>query len=146
MPVIGFLYAEPGHATGGVLAAEYGFRRGLGEMGLVDGQNIAVDYRSTVGQFEHLPAMAADLASRNVAVIVSLDSDSITRAAIAATKTIPIVFTTAGNPVQLGFVASWNRPGRGCGTLQSSSIRGMRLSRSYSIRRSKPPHSLWGSA
>src|SRR5262245_20807634 len=61
-PVIGFLYAEPGYATGGVLAAEYGFRRGLPEMGFVEGQNVAIDYRSTTAQFDQLPAMAADLA------------------------------------------------------------------------------------
>src|SRR5262249_21833586 len=70
-----------------------------------------IDYRSTAGQFDRLPEMVADLAGRNVAVIISIDSDPATRAAMAATQTIPIVFTTAGNPVQLGFVASWNRPG-----------------------------------
>jgi putative ABC transport system substrate-binding protein len=102
-PVIGVLYT--------VLAAEYGFRRGLSETGFVEGQNLAIDYRSTAGQFDRLPEMAADLAGRNVAVIISIDSDPATRAAMAATQTIPIVFTTAGNPVQLGFVASWNRPG-----------------------------------
>jgi putative ABC transport system substrate-binding protein len=101
-PVIGVLYD--------VLAAEYGLRRGLSEMGFVEGRNVAVDYRSA-GQFDRLPAMAADLVSRNVAVIVSIDSDPATRAAMAATQTIPIVFTTAGSPVQLGFVASLNRPG-----------------------------------
>jgi putative ABC transport system substrate-binding protein len=96
-PVIGVLYD--------VLAAEYGLRRGLSEMGFVEGRNVAVDYRSA-GQFDRLPAMAADLVSRNVAVIVSIDSDPAIRAAMAATQIIPIVFTTAGNPVQLGFVAS----------------------------------------
>jgi putative ABC transport system substrate-binding protein len=109
--VIGFLYAEPGYATGGVLAAEYGFRRGLAEMGFVEGRNVAIDYRSTTGQFDQLAAMAADLASRNVTVIITIDSDPVTRAAMAATQNIPIVFTTAGDPVQLGFVATWNRPG-----------------------------------
>jgi putative ABC transport system substrate-binding protein len=101
-PVIGVLYDA--------LAAEYGFRRGLSEMGFVEGRNVAVDYRSA-GQVDRLPAMAADLVSHNVAVIVSFDSDPATRAAMAATQTIPIVFTTAGSPVQLGFVASLNRPG-----------------------------------
>jgi putative ABC transport system substrate-binding protein len=109
-PVIGFLYAEAGYATGGALAAEYGFRRGLAEMGFVEGRNVAIDYRSTTAQFNQLPAMAGDLAGRNVAVIISIDSDPVTRAAMAATQNIPIVFTTAGNPVQLGFVATWNRP------------------------------------
>jgi putative ABC transport system substrate-binding protein len=101
--VIGFLHA--------VVAAEYGFRRGLSEMGVVDGRNVAIDYRSTGGQSDRLPAMAAELASRNVAVIISLDNDLATWTAMAATRSIPIVFTTASNPVQLGFVASFNRPG-----------------------------------
>jgi putative ABC transport system substrate-binding protein len=101
--VIGFLHA--------VVAAEYGFRRGLSEMGFVDGRNVAIDYRSAAGQYDRLPAMAAELASRNVAVIVSLDGDLATWTAMATTRTIPIVFTTASNPVQLGFVASFNRPG-----------------------------------
>jgi putative tryptophan/tyrosine transport system substrate-binding protein len=102
-PVIGFL--------NDLLAAEYGFRRGLSDMGYFEGGNIAIDYRSVTRQVDRLPAMAADLVSRNVAVIVCLDGDLATRAAMAATKTIPIVFTTAGSPLQLGFVASLNRPG-----------------------------------
>ena len=103
-PVIGFLYD--------VLAAEYGFRRGLSDRGFVEGRNVAIDYRSTAaGQFDRLPALASDLVSRNVAVIISIDSDRATQAARAATQTIPIVFTTAGNPVKLGFVASLSRPG-----------------------------------
>ena len=101
--VIGFLHA--------VSAAEYGFRRGLSEMGFVEGRNVAIDYRSTAGQSDRLPAMAADLVSRNDAVIISIDNDLATRAAMTATRSIPIVFTTTGSPVQLGFVASLNRPG-----------------------------------
>jgi hypothetical protein len=80
-------------------------------MGFVEGRNVAIDYRSTAGQSDRLPAMAAELVSRNVAVIISIDNDLATLAAMAATRSIPIVFTTAGNPVQLGFVASLNRPG-----------------------------------
>ena len=101
--VIGFLHA--------VTAAEYGLRRGLSEMGFVEGRNLAIDYRSTAGRSDRLATMAADLASRNVAVIISIDNDLATRAAMAATRSIPIVFTTTGSPVQLGFVASWNQPG-----------------------------------
>jgi ABC-type uncharacterized transport system substrate-binding protein len=101
--VIGFLHA--------VIVAEYGFRRGLSAMGFVEGRNVAIDYRSTASQSDRLPEMAAELAGRNVAVIISFDSDLATRAAMTATRSIPIVFTTAGNPVQLGFVASLNRPG-----------------------------------
>jgi putative ABC transport system substrate-binding protein len=102
-PVIGFLYDS--------LAAEYGFRRGLSDMGYVEGGNVAIDYRSATRQVDQLPAMAADLVRRNVAVIVSIHSDLATQAAMAATRSIPIVFTTAGNPVQLGFVSTLNRPG-----------------------------------
>jgi putative ABC transport system substrate-binding protein len=80
-------------------------------MGFVDGHNFAIDYRSTATQSDRLPAMAAALVSRNVAVIISLNSDLATWTAMAATRSIPIVFTTASNPVQLGFVASFNRPG-----------------------------------
>src|SRR5262249_44962398 len=64
--VIGFLHA--------VTAAEYGLRRGLSEMGFVEGRNLAIDYRSTAGRSDRLAAMAADLASRNVAVIISIDN------------------------------------------------------------------------
>jgi putative ABC transport system substrate-binding protein len=102
-PVIGFLYD--------LSAAEYGFRRGLSDMGYFEGGNVAIDYRSATGQVDRLPAMAADLVNRNVAVIISVGSDDATRAAMTATRTTPIVFTTAGSPVQLGFVASLNRPG-----------------------------------
>jgi putative ABC transport system substrate-binding protein len=102
-PVLGFLYAT--------LAAEYGLRLGLSDLGYVEGENIAIDYRSATVQVDRLPAMAEELARRHVAVIISVGDDHATRAAMAATKTIPIVFTTAGSPVQLGFVASLNRPG-----------------------------------
>jgi putative ABC transport system substrate-binding protein len=108
MPVIGVLY--------GVSAAEWaeqmaGFRRGLGETGFVDGRNVAIEYRWAEGQYDRLPAMAADLVGRKVAVILAGGGDLATRAAMAATKTIPIVFTTAADPVGAGFVASLNRPG-----------------------------------
>ena len=97
-PVIGFLYA--------VLGAEYGFRRGLSELGFFEGTNVAIDYRWSTGQLDHLPAMASVLAKRNVAVIICFDNDLATQAAKVATKSIPIVFTTGGDPVRLGFVAS----------------------------------------
>jgi putative ABC transport system substrate-binding protein len=108
MPVIGVLY--------GVSAAEWaeqmaGFRRGLGETGFVEGRNVAIEYRWAEGQYDRLPAMAADLVGRKVAVILAGGGDLATRAAMAATKTIPIVFTTAADPVGAGFVASLNRPG-----------------------------------
>jgi putative ABC transport system substrate-binding protein len=108
MPVIGSLY--------GVSAAEWaspmaGFRRGLGEMGFDEGRNVAIEYRWAEGQFDRMPAMAADLISRKVAVILVGGNLDGVRAAMAATQTIPIVFTTAANPIATGLVASLNRPG-----------------------------------
>jgi putative ABC transport system substrate-binding protein len=108
VPVIGSLY--------GVSAAQWaepmaGFRRGLNEWGFVEGGNVTIEYRWAEGQFDRMPAMAADLVNRKVAVIlVGGNLDGI-RAAMAATRTIPIVFTTASDPVATGLVASLNRPG-----------------------------------
>src|SRR5262245_49014493 len=108
LPVIGSLH--------GVAAAQWtertaGFRRGLGEAGFVEGRNVAIEFRWADGQFERLPAMAADLVGRKVAVLFTGASDLAPRAAIAATSTIPIVFTTATDPVGAGFVRSLSRPG-----------------------------------
>jgi ABC-type uncharacterized transport system substrate-binding protein len=100
----------------GVAAAQWadrmsGFHKGLGEAGFVEGRNVAIEYRWAEGQFERLPAMAADLVDRQVAVILAGASDVAIRAAMAATKTIPIVFTTASDPVRAGFVSNFRRPG-----------------------------------
>jgi ABC-type uncharacterized transport system substrate-binding protein len=108
LPVIGSLY--------GVSAAEWaepmgGFRRGLNEQGFVEGRNVTIEYRWAEGQFDRMPAMVADLVSRKVAVILVGGNLDGVRAAIAATRTIPIVFTTASDPVATGLVASLNRPG-----------------------------------
>ena len=108
LPVIGVLY--------GLSAAEWAdrmaaVRRGLSETGFVEGRNVAIDYRWAESQLDRLPAMAADLVSSKVAVILAGGSNVGVRAAMAATRTIPIVFTTANDPVALGFVASLNRPG-----------------------------------
>jgi putative ABC transport system substrate-binding protein len=107
-PVIGVLH--------GVSAAQWadrmvGFHQGLGEAGFAEGRNVAIEYRWAEGQFDRLPAMAADLVSRKVMVICAGASDVAIRAAMAATQTIPIVFTTASDPVSAGFVGSLNRPG-----------------------------------
>ena len=121
LPTIGVLH--------GVSAAEWadrmvGFNRGLREAGFIERHNVAIEYRWAEGQFERLPAMAADLVSRNVAVICAGAGDVAIRTAMAATKTIPIVFTTASDPVRAGFVLSLARPG---GNVTGATFMGVEL-------------------
>ena len=87
------------------------FRQGLKEVGFVEGQNVAIEHRWAEGQFDRLPAMAADLVGRQVSVIFAGGLDVRIREVKAAISAIPIVFATAGDPVKLGLVASFNRPG-----------------------------------
>jgi putative ABC transport system substrate-binding protein len=86
-------------------------RRGLRDLGYVEGQNLVIEYRYAEGRPERLPALAADLVRLKPDVVFSLGGD-VTPAAVKATQTIPIVFTSSADPVQLGFVASLARPGR----------------------------------
>jgi putative tryptophan/tyrosine transport system substrate-binding protein len=87
------------------------FRQGLGQAGYVEGRNLVIEFRFADGQYDRLPALAADLVLRRVDVIVTTAGTGITRVAQAATTTIPIVFATASDPVQDGLVKSINRPG-----------------------------------
>src|SRR6266851_5421668 len=107
MPVIGFLRSAPfdNSATHLVTA----FRQGLKDAGFVEGQNVAVEYSSAENHLDRLPALAAELIRRPVAVIVGNNISAL--AAKAATTTVPIVFADGGDPVRDGLVASLNRPG-----------------------------------
>jgi putative ABC transport system substrate-binding protein len=124
-PVIGFLNSHFPEEVAELIDA---FRRGLSDFGFAEGRNVSIEFHWAQGQYDRLPALAADLASRKVAVIVGSDNPSAV-AAKKATSTIPIVFTTDGGPVALGLVSSLNRPGgnvTGVG-LFSGALSGKRL-------------------
>ena len=107
IPVIGYLSTQSADDS---KLFTVPFLQGLKETGYVEGQNVAIDHRWAENQIDRLPALVADLVRRRVAVILA-EGAAAARAAKAATTTIPIVFTTGGDPIALGLVASLNRPG-----------------------------------
>jgi putative tryptophan/tyrosine transport system substrate-binding protein len=108
VPMIGVL--NPTTVGGVWLPLEAAFRQGLSDTGYAEGRNVRIEGRWAEGQYDRLPALAADLTQHGVAAIVAFTTPA-AQAAKAATTTIPIVFTTISDPVQIGLVASLNRPG-----------------------------------
>ena len=121
MPVIGVLSGGSPDSEGEFLKA---FMRSLGHAGYDEGRNVAFEYRWANDHLERLPALAADLARRNVTLILSLSGTITVLAARSVTQTIPIVFVTGGDPVKAGIVASLNRPG---GNITGISVMGSAL-------------------
>jgi putative tryptophan/tyrosine transport system substrate-binding protein len=108
VPVVGYLSSLAQNERPNLIDA---FRRGLDEAGYVEGRNVAIEYRFADNQYNQLPALAADLVNRKVAVIAATGGSNVIAAAKAATTAVPIVFTFGGDAVRAGYVSSINRPG-----------------------------------
>jgi putative tryptophan/tyrosine transport system substrate-binding protein len=121
MPVIGFLGAPSPAPYARYVTAVH---QGLKETGYIEGQNVAIEYRWAEGHYDRLPALAADLVNRHAAVIVPIGGTPAVVAAKTATSTVPIVFMAGADPVELGLVASLNRPG---GNVTGVAIMGVEL-------------------
>lgn len=119
MPVIGYLGSESPGPYASRLSA---FRKGLAETGYAEGRNVAVEFRWAEGQYRRLPALAMDLVSRRVTVIVAPGGAEVALAAKSATATIPIVFEMGGDPIALGVVGSLSRPGGNLTGVSSLSV------------------------
>ncbi len=107
-PVVGFMSARGPEDSGYLVDA---FHAGLAEGGFIEGQNVAIEFRWARGQYDRLPALAADLVGRRVNVLVAIGGDPSPIAAKQATSSIPIVFGMGGDPIKAGLVQSFNRPG-----------------------------------
>jgi putative tryptophan/tyrosine transport system substrate-binding protein len=108
MPVIGFLSSLSPESA---LHLTEAFRRGLSEVGYVEGQNVTIEHKWALGRYDRLPELAAELAGRPVDILITVGGEPAAVAAKSATSTIPIVFMVGRDPVELGLVASYNRPG-----------------------------------
>jgi len=108
LPVIGYLSSRSPEDTTHLLAA---FRSGLAQTGYVEGQNVGIEYRWALGQYDRLPGLAAELVGRSVSVLASTGGEPVALAAKAATSTIPIIYLVGGDPVKEGLAASFNQPG-----------------------------------
>jgi putative ABC transport system substrate-binding protein len=108
VPVVGFLHPSSPEPFGHIVN---GFRRGLNDAGFVEGQNVRIEYRWARGEYDRLPALAAELVQRRVRVILAGGGEVGALAAKAATPTIPILIITSSDPVKSGLIASFNRPG-----------------------------------